>query len=291
MLYLLMERDDLTASMLAEHLEVSTRTVYRDLDSLSAAGIPVYAQKGKGGGVRLMDNFRIERSMLSEDQQEQILTALQTLDAVGAIEGGSLLTQLSGVFRRRASEWLEVDFGSWGAMRKEKEYFEICKRAILGCKLLSFEYFNSSGERRTRTAEPYKLYFKGGNWYLSGYCRKKRDFRLFRLSRMCGLSAEAETFVPREYPEADSSEAPPEMISVKIEFSPEAAFQVMDFFAPEEIDRAEDGTMTVRTAFPPGIWIKRFLLSFGALAKVIEPEWIRQEMIEESEKIRERYEM
>ena len=290
-LYLLMEHRGLTAGMLAERLEVSVRTVYRDLDALSAAGIPVYAQKGQGGGVRLMEGFKIERSLLSVEQQEQILTALQSLDSVGAIDSSGLLTQLSGLFGRKAADWLEVDFGSWGAMKKEKEYFELCRRAILNCRLISFAYFNSSGGWCERTIEPMKLCFRGGNWYVSGYCRRRRGFRLFRLSRIEKLTVEEEMFIPREYSEEERCGTDLEMIPMKIAFAREASFQVMDFFAPEDIEVAEDGSMLVNTAFPPGLWIKRFLLSFGALARVIEPEWVRQEMREEAEKIRQSYEI
>lgn len=290
-LYLLMERRAVTAGMLAERLEVSVRTIYRDLDALSAAGIPVYAQKGQGGGIRLMEEFKMDRSLLSGEQQEQILTALQSLDSVGAIEGSSLLTQMSGLFGKKAVGWLEVDFGSWGAMKKEKEYFEICREAILHCRLLSFEYFNSSGGWCERTVEPLKLCFKGGNWYVSGYCRRRRGFRLFRLSRILKLCIEDETFTPKVYKEGERPEPVQEMIPMKIRFSGEASFQVMDFFAPDDIEVEEDGTLLVNTAFPPGIWIKRFLLSFGALARVIEPEWVCRELLEEAEKIRMLYDI
>lgn len=127
----------MTAGQLAERMEVSRRTIYRDLDALSAAGIPVYTQQGNGGGIHLMKQFQLERSLLGEEEQEQILTALQSLDAVGAADSGSIITQLSGLFQKKTVEWLEVDFESWGSKKTEKEYFGLCKQAILGQRLMT----------------------------------------------------------------------------------------------------------------------------------------------------------
>lgn len=283
-LYLLMERQDLTADILATKLEVSPRTIYRDLDALSAAGIPVYAQKGRRGGVRLMEQFKMERSLLDEEEQEHILTALQSLETVGAVDTKNLLTQLSGLFGKQTVEWLDVDFGSWGAAGKEKGFFEICKQAILKHQLISFEYFNSSGACSRRTVEPLKLCFKGGNWYVSGYCRKRRDYRMFRLSRIYNLKMEAENFLPRRLPE-EEQEMFTDMVPVKIEFSSSAAYQVLDFFAPEQIDILPDKRIIVNTEFPPGRWVTCYLLSFGSQARVLEPEWLREQIKEEAEKI------
>ncbi len=287
-LYLLMEKQDLTADILAKKLEVSTRTIYRDLDALSAAGIPVYAQKGKRGGIRLMEQFKMERSLLDEEEQEHILTALQSLESVGAVDTGSLLTQLSGLFGKQTVEWLDVDFGSWGGARKEKEYFEICKQAILKRQLISFEYFNSSGVRSGRAVEPLKLCFKGGNWYVSGYCRKREDIRMFRLSRIYNLETESEVFLPKRLPK-EHYKMSADMVSVKIEFSSSAAYQVLDFFDPEQIEILPDKTIIVNTEFPMGRWITCYILSYGSQARVLEPEWLREQIKEEAEKIYSSY--
>lgn len=285
LLFLLLEHQELTADVLAAKLEVSRRTIYRDLDALSAAGIPVYAKKGQGGGIRLMEQFRLDRSWFSEDEQEQILTALQSLNTVGVADKNRLLSQLSGLFGKKTVEWLEVDFDSWGAESKEKEFFDTCKQAILRYRLLSFDYFNSSGNKMDRTVEPLKLCFKGGSWYLSGYCRIRQDFRLFRLSRIYDLKMKDETFIPREQPAKKKEEPMGEKVSMKIEFAKEAAYQVMDFFAPEQIEVLPDKTLLVNTAFPQGRWITCFLLSFGSQARVLEPEWLKQHLKEEAEKI------
>ena len=187
-LYLLVEKRAVTAGELAERLEVSERTIYRDVDALSAAGIPVYTQKGKGGGIRLMDQFVLDRALLSRSQQDEVLFALQAVQATGG--GEEALSRLSALFRREGSDWLEVDFSDWGSGAAAREDFSRVKRSILERRPLSFTYYNSAGETSRRTVEPARLVFKAGCWYLSAFCRKRQDWRIFRLVRMEDLVLE-----------------------------------------------------------------------------------------------------
>ena len=200
-LYLLMERRSVTAGELAQRLEVSERTVYRDIDALSAAGIPVFAQRGQGGGIRLMEQFVLDRALLSQAQQDEILFALQAILATGGGTEEDTLARLTALFRREGADWLEVDFTDWGSAPAERENFALVKGAILGHRPLSFTYYSSAGKRSRRTAEPARLVFKGGCWYLSAFCRQRQDWRIFRLVRMEDLTVEAGTCPPRRPPE------------------------------------------------------------------------------------------
>lgn len=294
-LYLLMEYQELTAGWLAEKLEVSIRTIYRDLDALSASGIPVYCQKGRGGGIHLMKHFQLDRSLLDDEEQENLLTALQNLETIGALDDSGLISRLSALFGKHPTDWLEVDFGTWGNHAREQEYFEVCRSAILSCHILRFTYYNSSGIESRRTVEPLRLCYKGGNWYLKAYCLKKSSFRLFRLSRMSLLETLQETFLPQKPPsESDFSgvgrqlqkdSSNPSMLSLTLLFSHQAAYQVMDLFLPEEIKPQEDGSFLVCTSFPPGKWVLGFLLSFGKEVQVLEPEFLEQELKKEAQEI------
>ena len=192
-LYLLIEKRTATAGELAERLEVSERTIYRDIDALSAAGIPVYAQKGKGGGIRLMDQFVLDRALLSRAQQDEILFALRAVLATGGAEEEETLSRMSALFRRESADWLEVDFTDWGSGAVERENFAVIKRAVLERRPLSFTYYSSAGARSRRTAEPARLVFKSGCWYLSAFCWTKQDWRIFRLVRMEDLTLEEGT--------------------------------------------------------------------------------------------------
>lgn len=296
-LYLLLERGELTASWLSEKLEVSKRTIYRDVDALSSAGIPVYASQGRGGGIRLLEGFSLDRSLFSEEDQQNILAGLQSMNAVGAYEDSQVISRVAGLFQKRPVEWVEVDFGSWDASRREKIYFETCKQAILTGCLLSFDYYNSEGVHSRRRTEPAKLYFRGGNWYLYGFCLEKQEWRLFRLSRMEELIQEDCHFQPRPAPKLQDEygsygNAEKDMrgiIEMKLRFSEAAAFQVLDFFGPKGAERLQDGSFLVKASFPPGRWVRGFLLSFGSDVSVLEPEWLRRELAEEAEKIKNIY--
>ncbi len=291
-LYLLMEHQELTARWLAEKLEVSQRTIYRDLDALSASGIPVYCQKGKGGGIRLMEQFQMDRSLLDENEQEELLTALKSFHTIKAMDSSALLSRLSALFQKKPTDWLEVDFGSWDGHAREKQYFELCKEAILSCHTLHFTYYNSNSQKSSRTVEPLCLYYKGGGWYLKAYCLQKEDYRMFRLNRILELTVTEETFLPGKTFETDFSKEHPDQppsISLTLLFSHRAAYRIMDAFLPEEIEENEDGSFLVRTCYPPGQWILGFLLSFGKDVQVLEPEWMKKELAKEAEAVANLY--
>lgn len=288
-LYLLVEKREVTAGELARRLEVSERTIYRDVDALSAAGIPVYAQKGKGGGIRLMDQFVLDRALLSQSQQDEILFALQAIRATGG--GEEALSRLSALFRREGGDWLEVDFTDWGSGAAERENFSLVKRAVLERRPLTFTYYSSAGEQSRRTVEPARLVFKSGCWYLSAFCRKKQDWRIFRLVRMEDLSPEEGTCPPRRPPEQLESPMPEGYrgVDLRLRFAPSAAWRVRDYFNPKEITARPDGTLLVECAFPEDQWLLSFLLSFGGQLEVLSPAYWRDILKEEIKKSLEIY--
>ncbi len=290
-LYLLVEKRAITAGELAERLEVSERTIYRDVDALSAAGIPVFTLKGQGGGIRLMDQFVLDRALLSQAQQDEILFALQATLATG---GGDrdILARLSALFRREGGDWLEVDFTDWGSGAAERENFALVKRSILERRPLSFTYYSSAGERSRRTAEPARLVFKGGNWYLSAFCRSRQDWRIFRLVRMEDLTPEAGTFQPRRPPERLEAPLPGEYreTALRLRFAPSAAWRVRDYFHPGQIHRGPDGCLLVSCNFPEDQWLLSFLLSFGSQLEVLSPACWRDLLAGEAKKLAAVYE-
>lgn len=287
-LYVLLERGTVTVEQLAERLEVSERTVRRDLDALSAAGVPVYTTRGRKGGVRLLEEFVLSKTLLSPREQDEILTALQSLRATGTESG--VLTHLNGLFRRGEMDWIEVDFSPWGGGLAAKALFPSLKEAILEQRVVEFDYYGSNGQSGHRRVEPCRLCFKGSNWYLQGYCLSRRDFRVFRLSRIEGLRVGQEAFSPRGVPppmdtEPDGRPIPIPMERLTLRFSPAAAYRIYDSFSRQDIEQQADGSFLVRAAFPAGRWALGFLLSFGGDVEVLEPRYLRQELRREAEKI------
>ena len=121
MIYLLLDKGQMTAPELADYFEVSIRTIYRDIDILSSAGIPIYATQGKGGGIAIQDSYVLKKSLLSEQEQKQILMALQGIRVLEDEQINMLLSKLSGVFQRQQGNWLEIDFSTW------TKIFNYCK--------------------------------------------------------------------------------------------------------------------------------------------------------------------
>ena len=290
-LYLLMEKRALTAGDLASRLEVSERTIYRDIDALSAAGIPVFTQQGQGGGIRLMDQFVLDKTLLSGSQQDEILFALQAVLATGGAEGDTL-ARLSSLFRREGGDWLEVDFTDWGSAAVERENFTLVKSAILEHRPLSFTYYSSAGVRSRRTVEPARLVFKAGCWYLSAFCRTRQDWRIFRLVRMEGLALEEGNCPPRRPPER--LEAPARAngqgVGLQLRFAPSAAWRVRDYFHPDRIVVEPDGYLSVHCMFPEDQWLLSFLLSFGSQLEVLSPACWRDLLAGEAKKLAAVYE-
>ena len=194
MVYLLLEKGQLSASALAERFEVSVRTIYRDVDALSAAGVPIYSTPGRKGGIALMDHYVLNRTAFSEEEQTQILTALKSLSGEAGLWSTETLSKLSALFHRPEPDWLQVDLSHWGNPAQSNAKFKILKEAILSRKEITITYANSSGKTTSRRVYPARLVFKGQTWYLQGLCLKKNDYRTFRISRILHLSSTGRSF-------------------------------------------------------------------------------------------------
>ena len=172
MIYILMKKDSVTAEELAAHFEVSTRTVYRDIDSLSMAGIPVYASRGKGGGIRLMERFVLDKRLLTREEQSRILAAMASLRVTGAFQDEQILEKLETFFHTESQDWVSIDFSDWSGRRND--LFVQIKKAILGRHVMTFDYYGRHGEMRSRTVEPVQLLFKEYTWYVKAFCRTRQ---------------------------------------------------------------------------------------------------------------------
>ena len=279
MVYLLLEKGRMTAGELAEKLEVSPRTVLRDVDALSAAGVPVYTTQGAGGGVALLDGYVLDRAAFSDEEQRQLLLALQSLPGQ---EGEQALTKLSALFRRGQEDWVQVNLTRWGdAGAADNEKFRLLKQAVLNRQALAFDYAGSYGPVRTRKVLPARLVFKGQGWYLQAFDTDREDYRTFRLSRILSPRPTGETFRRRlEPPDIDfSGEIPPLFrVEARLRFAPYMAYRVYDEFDQSCVTRQEDGTFVVETVFPEDQWLYGYLLSFGAGVEVLAPDALRRRL-------------
>ncbi|HAA26294.1 MAG TPA: YafY family transcriptional regulator [Ruminiclostridium sp.] len=290
---LLLNRETITAKELAGRFGVSTRTIYRDIDVLSSAGVPVFTNKGNGGGISLLENYSLNKTLISENEIESILLALKTLKAAKYPEIDAILEKIGAVFKHTETDWVHIDFSPWDSTPNENNKFIEIKKAILERKRISFEYINSAGEKSSRKIEPMRLVFKGQAWYLWGYCITKNDFRVFRISRMKNVKATNEVFKRRDYTEkntSDETENIRPLTRLKLKFYPQALYRLYDDFDDEMIVKNDDGTFTVEVQFPEDEWVYGYLLSFGSYVEVLEPQHIRNIIAERAIKLLKFYE-
>lgn len=288
--YLLLERRSVTARELAERFEVSPRTIYRDVDALAQAGIPVYADRGQGGGIRLMEQFVLNKSLLSVKERRELLASVQGMQAVREEEVQPLLEKLSSLFGAEREDWIEVDFSPWTSSGELGKYFQLLKEAILNRQVVCFSYSAANGSTVERTAEPHRLFFRGYDWYLLAWCRIRSDFRYFKLTRMRGLATLPEHFEKRNIPERESAyEQPDSQIELTVRASPRMAYRVYDEFPPDFWEKEEDGSFLIRFAMPQNEWLYSYLLGYGPELEVIAPPQVREELLERAEKILRNY--
>lgn len=286
-----MDRERVTAKELAERFDVSRQTICRDIDALSVAGIPIYTERGKGGGISLLPDFVLNKSILNEHEQGEILSALQGLSSIKTAKTEQVLQKLSTIFNKSMSNWLEVDYSGWS---HENDYFNDFKLAILEQRIAEFDYYNSYGDKTFRKVEPMQIWFKSKSWYLKGFCLTKQDIRLYKLSRIKNLVITSEYFSLRD--SLDISGSPnldyysnPKNTTVKLRVQPEMAYRVFDDFYEGEIEKQKDGSFLVTVKYPEDNWLYCFILSFGNYVEVIEPEHIRNVIKGEAEKISKKY--
>lgn len=289
--YILMQKRKITAKELADRFEVSTRTIYRDIEVLSRANIPIYANQGKDGGIGLLDEYVLNKTILSEEEQNQILFALQGMKKVGKQDEKDILGKLSTLFNKKVYDWIRIDFSNWSKDNAQEKRFDKIKSAILNKQLIEFIYYNSNGEESKRIVEPLQIWFKDKAWYLVSYCKLKEDYRVFKVARIKELKILEEHF-ERELPKEKERKKEKnnfKNISLELEISKEMAYRVYEEFENEEINKNEDGNFIVNVEYPENEWVYGYILSFGEYAKVLKPNYAKSIIKEKLQKTLKNY--
>jgi len=286
---LLLEKERIGAQELADMFEVSPRTIYRDIDSINMAGIPVHATSGVGGGFEIMEQYKIDKKVFSTADLSTILMGLSSLSNMMC--GDELISAFAKVKsfipadRAKDIELLtnqiSIDLSPWTGNRTIQLYLEMIKQALQENKLLSFEYLDRHGNKIARTAEPYQLVLKGSHWYWQGYCHTRNDFRLFKLSRTSNLKILEESFTPRDHPkpQLDASDLLAKMqTEIKIRIHKSILERVLDYCNDEDISPDGEEHYIVRYPLIENDYYYGILLSFGDKCECLEPERVRAEM-------------
>lgn len=287
--YLLVDKKRVTARELAKHFEVSSRTILRDIDTLSAAGIPIYTMRGKGGGIFMMENYILDRASITDEEQNQLLFALQSMASSEHVKADTLLAKLRALFNKTETEWIEVDFTPWGNSLRDKGKFELLKQSIIQSWALEFAYASSYGQLTKRRVYPLKLMFKSSSWYLQAYCTDRQDYRTFKVNRIQSCKLSDERFSREQYkapPINQVNQSAGGYLKVKIELPVHMAFRVYDEFWPDDIERTPDGGFLLTTYLPDDGWLYSYLLSFGPGIKVLEPSQVKETLINMLDKMK-----
>ncbi len=298
---LLLEKERIGAQELAEQFEVSPRTIYRDIDSINQAGVPVRAIPGVNGGFEIMPQYKIDRKVFSTADLSAILMGLSSLS--GMMRGDELVHALAKVksfipagqakeIELRSNQVL-IDQSPWTINRTMQPNLERIQTAMQENRLLSFEYLNHDGSKTARTAEPYRLVLKSSQWYWQGYCYARNDFRLFKLSRTSNLQLLEVTFTPREPPKpqldfSDAVAARQTTITLRIHKS--ILERVLDYVPDEDISPDDEEHYIVRYPLIENDYYYGILLSFGDKCECLKPEHVRTEMKRRAEAIAALYE-
>ena len=288
-LYYILEKGKVTANELADKFEVSVRTIYRDIDSISSAGIPIYALQGKGGGIEIAEDFVLSKSLLSENEKQQIMSALQGLDNTTIQRENELLTKLSALFKMKNTSWIEVDFNNWQNNKMYEKTFDDIKSAILSKNIISFTYFSGNEKETDRSVKPVRLLFKSQDWYLYALCLLRNDFRYFKLSRIKNLEIHTEKFDDSFENVILKKEMPHEnTVNIKVKFDRKVAFRVYDEINGE-ITEDNDGNLYSEIEIPNDYNLYNYIFSFGDEAEVLEPEEVRMQIKKMINKMAEKY--
>ena len=276
-LYYILEKEKVTANELADKFEVSVRTIYRDIDSISSVGVPIFTTQGKGGGIKIDNEFILNKSLFDTNEKEEIIAALQGLEKTNEPYKSELITKLSALFKIKNSNWIEIDFTSWGSNNTYQDLFNALKTTIINKNIISFSYNSSKAEKINRKVKPIRLLFKEQDWYLYAFCLLRNDFRYFKLSRMKDLEVLAINYEDNFENAVLKKELKYEnIVNIKLKFDKSVAFRVYDEFN-EAIEEDEKGNLYVEIKIPNNYKLYNYIFSFGSNVEILEPKEIRNQ--------------
>ncbi len=293
---LLLNRRSVTAREIAEKYEVSIRTIYRDIDTIIQAGIPVVSYQGLGGGYCIMRNYKISHQLLTLNDMSAILMALKGVNTTFQNkEIDQAMEKINTLVPHDKEDEINIqlnqfalDILPWGVSENQKIKLKIIQQAIAQNLCIQFTYRNYSGVKNERTVEPITVIFKGYTWYVFAFCKLKNDYRIFRFSRISSLHTLDTKFVRKNVSYENYMKPVDEtrpMIDIKLKFSPKKRVWVEDYFNEESIKIVNDEEIIVEISFPEDEWVYSTILGFGEDVEVLEPEHIRKIIKQKAKKI------
>lgn len=291
-LLLLVRKRKITAIELADRFNVSIRTIYRDIDDLTVAGIPIYTTNGRNGGIHLMAGYILDKAIISSREKDEIFFALKTLASVPNLDNSEVLRKIAAVFEQDLNSqdlsWLDIDFSPWKSLsNRDIDLFHMIRKAIEEKKSINIQYVSTKLEEIYRIIDPIKLLFKHKDWYLIGFCKSKDDYRMFKISRIIDLQVleeNANTYI--SIPEMYINDYVDEkaIMDIEVIFSMKVAYKVYEEFDRNMISRYSDDKLLLNGKIEVNDWFLSKILSFGSEVYIKSPDNLKQVIIGEYNK-------
>lgn len=277
---ILLQKDKVTIAELSEKFEVSYRTVIRDIEAINLAGIPIAADRGKGGGVYIMSNYKIDRTVLSSREMQFILSGLQSLDSVSGTNSYRRLMEklsLNSVNINKNDDTVIIDLSGWDKTWLSAK-IDAIRSAMDNNRTICFDYYAPNGSTE-REIEPYHLIFQWSGWYVWGYCLLRNDYRMFKLSRLTNLKVTDRAREKRNVPEyiGDKLCHTAGEIKATVKFHESVKWRLADDFENPSLNIGENEYITLNITWSDTESFYRYISSFGDKAEIIEPKEYREE--------------
>lgn len=272
---ILLKKNIVSTKEFTQLFNVSKRTILRDMETLSLSNIPIYAVHGVNGGYGLMEEYKVDKRLLSSSDLENILTALGGLEQILISEEVEVTIKKieSMVSPLSLKSSIELSFYDWEGRSEILQTLRICQESILKSKLISFDYIDKSGMMSNRIVEPYQLHFSESSWYLKGFCLHRQGYRTFKLSRIDHLQVDEETFNPRDYlSEQHTAGYQPQLVAIKALISPSVKDQFIERYGRKSIEYYNSELLLATIYVPQDSAGFQFLASFGTHLEIVEPE-------------------
>jgi len=298
---LLLERKTVSGAELAKAFGVSTRTIYRDLDTIGQAGIPIVTRMGRDGGVSIMEQYKVDKRLFTTSDITSLLIGLGGVrSALSGDEISHTLAKVRGMIPEEQlseiefqSNQIAIDLTPWTKDVRLAGYLTLIKTAMTDRRTLRFDYTNAQGGATSREVEPYRLLHKGEGWYLQGYCLLRREFRTFRIYRIANLGLTDTVFTPREFDPAAlemSEAASPPMVEVTFRFDEAVKPDVVGFYGDGVVESSGDGMYLAKVMLFDNPRGYHSLLHMGEHCECLAPEYVRAYIAERARMMAALYE-
>ena len=294
MLMLLLSRRKVCAREISERYEISMRSVYRYIEELAVAGIPIDVSRGRYGGITIADTYRLPVGYFTREEYTAMVNALSAMGS--QVADGAVLSALeklkSQIKRENANTAVSgsiiVDGGTWGDTKKFSDKMAVCEKAVNESLCIDIDYISRSGEHSRRIIDPHVLIFKQNVWYVYAFCHTKQEFRTFKIGRIKNARITGKTFIKKQI---SRDEIPlnfgyrsDELTELVLEIEKDRLPDVEEWIGIDNIE-PRGNKFIAEVSVPDDDGLVSKILSFGGGVKIVSPAALRERVIAAAQKI------